>query len=108
MLAQLKDIIPGAQHWPRSCATVRTVRSPPGDAGDLDSPSLFLRGMTGSRIPVAVAHGEGRASFPYVGRAAAPVRACASSTTRPPTELYPLNPNGSPEGSPGSPPPMAA
>jgi len=100
MMAALKALIPGASHWPRfvrnaseqfeaRLATVEITRSP----------SLFFAGMEGSRIPVVVAHGEGRAVFDapedadhvlvsarYVdnrGRAA---------------EVYPLNPNGSPGG----------
>ena len=62
MLAQLKPIIPGAEHWPRFLRN----RSEQFEARlalleVVESPSLFLRGMAGSRIPVAVAHGEGRA-----------------------------------------------
>ena len=65
-----------------------------------ESPSLFFAGMAGSRIPVATAHGEGRALFT---RGASPGRgdrgACASWTTAAPsTESYPYNVNGSPLG----------
>ena len=100
MLSQLKDIIPGAQHWPKFLrnaseqyeARLATVEI-------LDSPSLFFKGMTGSRIPVAVAHGEGRVSFPQVcspSKAHAAVRFVDNRGK--PTENYPLNPNGSPGG----------
>ncbi len=100
MLSQLKDIIPGAQHWPKFLrnaseqyeARVATLEI-------LDSPSLFFKGMTGSRIPVAVAHGEGRVSFP---QACSPSKAQAAvrfvDNRGKPTENYPLNPNGSPGG----------
>ncbi len=64
MLALLKDLIPGAAHWPRFLrnrseqfegrATLVEI---------LDSPSVLLAGMAGSRLPVAVAHGEGRPEF---------------------------------------------
>ncbi|MEE7567565.1 hypothetical protein HH297_14850 [Xanthomonas sp. Kuri4-3] len=64
MMSQLKDIIPGAEHWPRFLRN----RSEQFEARTallevVESPSIFLRGMAGSRIPVAVAHGEGRAEF---------------------------------------------
>jgi phosphoribosylformylglycinamidine synthase len=64
MLSQLTDIIPGADHWPQFLRN----RSEQYEARlalleVVDSPSLFLQGMAGSRIPVAVAHGEGRAEF---------------------------------------------
>ncbi len=100
MLAQLKDIIPGAQHWPRFLrngseqyeARLATLEV-------LDSPSLFFKGMNGSRIPVAVAHAEGRVSFPH---ACSPSKANATvrfvDNRGKPTESYPLNPNGSPGG----------
>ena len=61
MLSQLKAIVPGAEHWPR----FRANRSAQFEARFgmveiLDSPSLFLAGMAGSRLPIAIAHGEGR------------------------------------------------
>jgi len=100
MLSQLKDIIPGAQHWPKFLrnaseqyeARVATLEV-------LDSPSLFFKGMAGSRIPVAVAHGEGRVHFPG---SCSPSKAQASlrfvDNRGKPTEHFPLNPNGSPGG----------
>jgi len=65
------------------------------------SPSLFFAGMEGSRIPVALAHGEGYAEFCDAGQQAA---AEALVTLRfvdnrgAATEQYPYNPNGSPRG----------
>jgi len=100
MMSQLKDIIPGAQHWPKFLrnaseqyeARVATLEV-------LDSPSIFFKGMAGSRIPVAVAHGEGRVSFPYSCSPSKSGSALRYVDNRgKPTEGYPLNPNGSPGG----------
>ena len=68
-----------------------------------DSPSVLLRGMAGSRLPIAVAHGEGRAEWPIDdGRGALEelglVAARWVDHRGRPTELYPDNPNGSPGG----------
>ncbi|WP_414076143.1 phosphoribosylformylglycinamidine synthase subunit PurQ, partial [Staphylococcus aureus] len=64
MLSQLKDIIPGAQHWPKFLRNAsEQYESRVATLEVLDSPSLFFKGMAGSRIPVAVAHGEGRVYF---------------------------------------------
>jgi phosphoribosylformylglycinamidine synthase len=100
MMSQLKDIIPGAQHWPkflRNASEQYEARLATLEV--LDSPSLFFKGMAGSRIPVAVAHGEGRVSFP---NACSPSKASAAvrfvDNRGKPTENYPLNPNGSPGG----------
>jgi phosphoribosylformylglycinamidine synthase len=65
----------------------------------LDSPSLFFTGMAGSRIPIAVAHGEGYADFSQRGSAQAVQRAMRFvDNGGQPTEAYPHNPNGSPGG----------
>jgi phosphoribosylformylglycinamidine synthase len=65
----------------------------------LDSPSIFFTGMGGSRLPVAVAHGEGRADFSQRGDAARVHRAMRFVDHHgAPTEAYPFNPNGSPDG----------
>ncbi|MHB1271736.1 MAG: phosphoribosylformylglycinamidine synthase [Rhodanobacter sp.] len=100
MLAQLKDIIPGARHWPkflRNASEQYEARLATVEV--LDSPSLFFKGMAGSRIPVVVAHGEGRVSFPNT---CSPSKASAAmrfvDNRGKPTENYPLNPNGSPGG----------
>lgn len=100
MLSQLKALIPGAQHWPQFLRN----RSEQYEARlamleILDSPSLFFDGMAGSRIPVAVAHGEGRASFASDGdRKAVLAAARYVDGHGAATEAYPANPNGSPEG----------
>jgi phosphoribosylformylglycinamidine synthase len=100
MFAALADLIPGAQHWPR----FRRNRSEQFEARlslveVLDSPSLFLAGMAGSRVPIAVSHGEGRADFSQRGDAEE-VRAAMRFVDHhgQPTEAYPCNPNGSPGG----------
>ena len=63
------------------------------------SPSLFFAGMAGSRMPIAVAHGEGYADFSQRGDASRVQRAMRFVDHHgAPTEAYPFNPNGSPEG----------
>jgi len=100
MLSQLKDIIPGAESWPRFLRN----RSEQFEARTsllevVQSPSVFFRGMAGSRIPVAVAHGEGRAQFDSpVDQAAARVALRFVDGDGQPAMRYPINPNGSPEG----------
>ncbi|NUS37657.1 MAG: phosphoribosylformylglycinamidine synthase [Lysobacter sp.] len=100
MLSQLKPIIPGAEHWPRFLRN----RSEQYEARLAllevhESPSLFLRGMAGSRIPVAVAHGEGRAEFDAAtDQAAADVALRYVDGNGRIADSYPLNPNGSPDG----------
>jgi phosphoribosylformylglycinamidine synthase len=100
MLSQLKPIIPGAEHWPRFLRN----RSEQYEARlalleVFDSPSLFLRDMAGARIPVAVAHGEGRAAFANEGDAKKALIALryVDGNGRV-ADGYPLNPNGSPDG----------
>ena len=100
MLSQLRDLIPGAQHWPKFLRN----RSEQFEARTsllevAESPSVLLRGMAGSRIPVAVAHGEGRAEFDSAAdRAAARVALRYVDGDGNPATVYPLNPNGSPDG----------
>jgi phosphoribosylformylglycinamidine synthase len=100
MFAELADIIPGAQDWPR----FTTNRSERFEARlsmveVLQSPSLFLAGMAGSRLPIAVAHGEGFANFRHRGHAARVLAAMRFTDNQgQATESYPFNPNGSPGG----------
>jgi phosphoribosylformylglycinamidine synthase len=100
MMAALKEIIPGAERWP---AFVRN-RSEQFEARFVmveipDSPSVLFRGMAGSRVPIATAHGEGRARFssPEDARKAVVAMRFVDHRGRA-TETYPLNPNGSPQG----------
>jgi phosphoribosylformylglycinamidine synthase len=100
MLAALSPMIPGAQHWPKFTRN----RSEQFEARlslveILESPSIFFTDMAGSRLPIAVAHGEGYADFSQRGNADA-VHAAMRFVDHHgrPTEAYPLNPNGSPGG----------
>lgn len=100
MFAELADIIPGAEAWPR----FTTNQSERFEARlsmveVLDSPSLFLQGMAGSRLPIAVAHGEGFANFKHRGNPAQVIAAMRFVDNHgAATEQYPFNPNGSPGG----------
>jgi phosphoribosylformylglycinamidine synthase len=100
MMAALAPMIPGAQAWPKFTRN----RSEQFEARlslveVLDSASIFFAGMAGSRIPIAVAHGEGLADFSQRGDAKAVHRAMRFvDNTGVPTEAYPANPNGSPGG----------
>jgi len=100
MLSQLKDLIPGAGHWPAfERNTSEQYEARLAEVEVLESPSLFFRGMAGSRLPVVVAHGEGRAVFSRAAdQVAARVALRFVDAAGRPTERYPLNPNGSPEG----------
>jgi phosphoribosylformylglycinamidine synthase len=102
MMSNLHELVPGAGHWPHFVrnaseqfeARLTMVEIP-------ESPSLFFAGMAGSRLPVVVSHGEGRAEFASAARqrAAAPLVAMRYVDNRGrPTQDYPANPNGSPEG----------
>ncbi len=100
MLAHLKSIIPGAEHWPtfaRNASEQYEARLVTLEV--LDAGSILFRGMAGSRIPVVTAHGEGRAVFAEgdkSGKATACVRFVDNRGR--PTEAFPYNPNGSPDG----------
>jgi phosphoribosylformylglycinamidine synthase len=102
MMSNLRTLIPDAGQWPHF---VRN-RSEQFEARSVmvevtASPSLFFSEMAGSRMPVAVAHGEGYAEFRDAShlRAARKLIAVRFVDNRgKPTETYPLNPNGSPEG----------
>jgi phosphoribosylformylglycinamidine synthase len=100
MMAALKELIPGAAHWP---AFVRN-RSEQFEGRlvmveIVDSPSLLFAGMAGSRIPIVTAHGEGRADFGKMS-GSAPSLVCMRYVHNrgEPTETYPYNPSGSPQG----------
>jgi phosphoribosylformylglycinamidine synthase len=102
MMSNLHELIPGARQWPHF---VRN-RSEQFEARFVmlevqHSPSLFFEGMAGSRMPIAVAHGEGYAEFasPAARRSAEALVALRFVDNRGAvTESYPSNPNGSPEG----------
>ncbi|MGD8976431.1 MAG: phosphoribosylformylglycinamidine synthase [Gammaproteobacteria bacterium] len=104
MMAALKDLVPGASHWPRFVgnrseqfeARLSLVEVGP-------TPSMFLQGMQGSVLPIVVSHGEGRAEFADADHH----QRCLESGTvalsyvdnyGKTASTYPANPNGSPDG----------
>ena len=104
MMSNLASLIPGAKAWPKFTRNqseqyeARLVM-----VEILQSPSLFFQGMSGSHLPIAVAHGEGFANFKHQGNAReiehnqlAAMRFIDHQGNA--TERYPLNPNGSPQG----------
>ena len=107
-LSHLKHIIPGAQDWPsfkgnKSERFEGRVSMVEIINNEVTKNSVFLSQMVGSKLPVAVAHGEGRISFDREGQqetletqGLVALRYVNSKGT--PTEVYPLNPNGSPGG----------
>ncbi|WP_317931515.1 phosphoribosylformylglycinamidine synthase [Halioxenophilus sp. WMMB6] len=104
MMSNLKSLIPGSDHWPRFVRNLSEQFEARTSLVKIEqSPSVLLTGMAGSHMPVAVAHGEGRAEF----RDAAHLQACDTSGTVAlryvdngieVTHNYPANPNGSPNG----------
>jgi phosphoribosylformylglycinamidine synthase len=104
MMSGLKDIIPGATHWPRFTRNSSEQFEARFSLVEvLASPSILLQGMAGSRLPIAVAHGEGRADFasPQGLQAAldgSQVALRYVDQRGRATETYPFNPNGSPVG----------
>ncbi|MBV7418064.1 phosphoribosylformylglycinamidine synthase [Comamonas sp. CMM03] len=100
MFAELADIIPGAQDWPRFTQNLSNrFEARLSMVEVLESPSLFLQGMAGSRLPIAVAHGEGYANFKFRGNQAQVLKAMRYVDNHgQATEQYPFNPNGSAGG----------
>lgn len=100
MVSQLKNIIPGAQHWPQFRRNVsEQFEARYATLEVMESPSVLLAGMAGSRVPVAVAHGEGLAVFESdddVQRVKPALRFVDGRGAA--TERYPWNPNGSAGG----------
>jgi phosphoribosylformylglycinamidine synthase len=104
MLSNLGELIPGSEAWPRFVrnrseqfeARVAMVQVQ-------ESASIFLQGMAGSRLPIAIAHGEGHAEY---ASEEALLQADLSGAVAlrfvdnhgKVTETYPANPNGSPRG----------
>jgi phosphoribosylformylglycinamidine synthase len=100
MMSALKSLIPGAEAWPRFERNAVEQFEARFVMVELPkSPSLFFDGMAGSRLPIAVAHGEGRAAFDSeTQREDALVAMRYIDNAGQPTESYPYNPNGSPGG----------
>ncbi len=98
MMSQLKTLIPGAAAWPRFVRNrSRQYEARFAQVEVMASPSRLLAGMEGSRLPIAVAHGEGRVRFDGDGTGALPVLRYVDGAGQP-AERYPLNPNGSAGG----------
>jgi phosphoribosylformylglycinamidine synthase len=104
MMSNLAGIIPGAEAWPKFTRNqseqyeARLVM-----AEVMASPSIFTQGMTGSQLPIAIAHGEGFANFSQQGNLEALQKQGLAALRfvdhqGSPTETYPMNPNGSPGG----------
>jgi len=120
MMSNLHEIIPGAENWARFSRNQSEQFEARFVMVEVQkSPSIFLDGMAGSRMPIVVSHGEGYADFspditPASGHesslklrfgAAQKLKAAQElvtlryvDNTGQPTETYPLNPNGSPQG----------
>jgi phosphoribosylformylglycinamidine synthase len=102
MMSNLHEIIPGAEHW----AHFARNQSEQFEARFVmvevqESPSILFDGMAGSRMPIVVSHGEGYADFGNAAKlkAAQPLVSLRYvDNSGKPTETYPLNPNGSPQG----------
>ena len=104
MMSNLQSIIPGDEHWPhfvRNKSEQFEARFAMVEV--LESPSLFFSGMAGSKMPIAVAHGEGFTEFNdtnavnlLLDKQLVTTRYIDHTST--PTEVYPFNPNGSPKG----------
>jgi phosphoribosylformylglycinamidine synthase len=104
MFSALRGLIPGTEHWPefvRNRSEQYEARLSRVEV--VQSPSVLLQGMTGSMLPIAVAHGEGRAEFASTGA----LERCGAQgliamrfvdNGGAATERYPENPNGSPLG----------
>ena len=104
MLSHLRDIIPGASHWPKFTKNLSDQFEARLSMVKIEqSPSILLKGMEGSRVPVVVSHGEGRVEFLDPSkRTEAEENALIPLRYVDPygqiTEQFPYNPNGSPGG----------
>ncbi|MCJ1341117.1 hypothetical protein MMC09_006413 [Bachmanniomyces sp. S44760] len=108
-LSRLRELIPGTESWPTFESNVseqyeaRVSMIEIMDNSPAAAPSIFLHGMHGSRLPIACAHGEGRAVFRKPNSAENLLEKGLVSmrfvdNNLQPTERYPMNPNGSPKG----------
>ncbi|WNC73210.1 phosphoribosylformylglycinamidine synthase [Thalassotalea psychrophila] len=104
MLSNLKEIIPGADLWPHFVQNKSERFEARFSLVEIqESPSIFFKGMEGSRMPIAVSHGEGHAEFKSeeaIGAAndSGTVSVRYVDNYGQVTETYPSNPNGSPDG----------
>ncbi|KAH6686255.1 phosphoribosylformylglycinamidine synthase [Plectosphaerella plurivora] len=110
MITRLKELIPGAEQWPTFTDNLSRQFEARFSMVTIDDsaaeiPSVFLHGMGGSSLPIAVSHGEGRATFSTAGQldrleaqGLAPLRYVDNRLRVAEPENYPANPNGSPGG----------
>ncbi|MFT6901667.1 MAG: phosphoribosylformylglycinamidine synthase, partial [Colwellia sp.] len=104
MLSNLKEIIPGAQVWPHFVQNKSERFEARFSLVEIqESPSVLFKGMAGSRMPIAVSHGEGHAEFSSedaigVANDSGTVSMRYVDNYGQITETYPANPNGSPDG----------
>lgn len=104
MMSNLKTLIPGADSWPHFVRNLSEQFEARVVLAKIESsPSVMLQGMQGSHMPVAVAHGEGRAEFSDAAHLSAFSESAAVAMRYVDnhlqvTENYPANPNGSPAG----------
>lgn len=104
MLSLLHELIPGAEHWPQFVRNrSEQFEGRVSMVEVMDSPSLFFQDMAGSRFPLAVAHGEGRAQFLKDGdlqglRNSGGIALKFVDNYGTEAASYPANPNGSPAG----------
>ncbi len=100
MMSQLHELIPGAEAWPRFARNLsEQFEARFAMVEVVDSPAIFFSGMAGSKLPIVVSHGEGRAAFRDPAHAVNARLAMRYVDHRGlPLETYPANPNGSPGG----------
>jgi phosphoribosylformylglycinamidine synthase len=104
MLSNLKEIIPGSAAWPRFVQNKSERFEARFSLVEIEeSPSVLFKGMVGSRMPIAVSHGEGRTEFSSddaidAANESGTVAMRFVDNYGQVTETYPANPNGSPDG----------
>ena len=99
MMSQLKEMIPGAEHWPsfeRNISEQFEARLLMVEV--MDSPSILMQDMQGSKLPLVVAHGEGRAVFEHDNQQHTVAYLRYIDAQGQAATTYPHNPNGSPDG----------
>jgi phosphoribosylformylglycinamidine synthase len=102
MLSHLRELIPGTESWPRFLRNKsEQFEARLSLVEVVESPSLFLQGMAGSRLPIATSHGEGRAEFKNDSdrySASYIIAARYVDNYGQVADQYPANPNGSVDG----------
>ncbi|MGB0936119.1 MAG: phosphoribosylformylglycinamidine synthase, partial [Colwellia sp.] len=104
MMSNLKEIIPGSDAWPHFVQNKSERFEARFSLVEIqESPSVLFKGMAGSKMPIAVSHGEGHAEFSSeeaIGHAndSGTVSMRYINNYGDITETYPANPNGSPDG----------